>query len=189
MMGRPMINDALDFIRSELRDHLGVTDQEVVVESARRLSDDNNIEGAYITLINVQEETALRNLPHTERVLGQSRLREPPVHLNLYLLFAFEFQSYTTSLLHLSNTVELFQGKRFFSADNQRPGNPFPATLDRLIFDFHNMSFEELNHLWGVMGGAYFPSVVYKVRVIEVRAAEAADAPEITTIALEAAQR
>lgn len=184
-----MINDALDYIRRELRDHLGVTDAEVSIESARVLNDAQNTEGAYITLVNVEEETALRNLPHTERIGGISQRREPPVHLNIYLLFAFEFQTYAASLLRLSQTIELFQSKRSFSQANERPTNPFPANLDRLTFEIYNLNFEALNNLWGVLGGAYHPSILYKLRIFQVFAAEATEAPEITEIHAETIRR
>lgn len=181
-----MVGDAIEFIRKEVRDYLGVDNSEVIINSARRLAEDNNPSGAYISLVNVQEETALRNTPHVERQLGQLKYIEPPVHLNLYLLFAFEFQTYATSLVHLSKTVELFQAKRWFSPATQAPaGNAFPATLEKLVFEMVNMNFEELNNLWGVLGGAYFPSVVYKVRLVKVQAADVAAAPEITTIELD----
>ncbi|MEQ9126615.1 MAG: DUF4255 domain-containing protein [Alphaproteobacteria bacterium] len=184
-----MINDALDYIRRELRDHLGVTDAEVSIESARVLNDAQNTEGAYITLVNVEEETALRNLPHTERVGGISQRREPAVHLNLYLLFAFEFQTYAASLLRLSQTIELFQSKRSFSRENERATNPFPTNLDRLNFEIYNLNLEALNNLWGVMGGAYYPSLLYKMRIMQVRAAETTAGPEITQIHAETIRR
>lgn len=182
-----MIGDAIEFIRKEVRDHLGVADDEVIINSARRLVEDANPPGAYISLVNVQEETALRNAPHVERRQGQSQYVEPPVFLNLYLLFAFEFLTYASSLLHLSKTVELFQTKRWFSPETQSgPGaNAFPATLEKLVFEMVNMNFEELNNLWGVLGGAYFPSVVYKVRLVKVQFDQATPASEIQTIQLD----
>ncbi len=51
------------------------------------------------------------------------------------------------------------------------------------------MNFEELNNLWGVLGGAYFPSVVYKVRMVKVQLDATEPAPEITTIQLETVLR
>ena len=98
------------------------------------------------------------------------------------MLFSFEFMTYEMSLLHLSNTIGLFQEKRVYRADNAAPGNPFPPGLEKLIFELHNMSFEALNNLWGVMGGAYFPSVVFKVRMVRIQRAQTAPADEITTI-------
>ncbi|NJM92518.1 MAG: DUF4255 domain-containing protein [Rhodospirillaceae bacterium] len=182
-----MIGDAIEFIRKEVRDYLAIDDAEVIINSARKLVENANPPGAYISVVNVQEETTLRNSPHTERHLGQLKYIEPPVHLNLYLLFAFEFLTYATSLVRLSKTVELFQTKRWFSPATQtQPGaNAFPSSLEKLVFEMVNMNFEELNNLWGVLGGAYFPSVVYKVRMVKVQAAVVEPAPEITTIQLE----
>lgn len=180
-----MIHEVLAYIRRELRDRLPVADAEVMIESARVLSSETNDEGAYITLVNVEEEPALRNQPSVERLGGALLRQEPPVHLNLYLLFSFEFQTYETSLLHLSNTIGLFQEKRFYTAGNADPGNPFPVGLEKLIFELNNMSFEALNNLWGVLGGAYFPSVIYKVRMVRIQTAQQAPADEITTIALD----
>jgi hypothetical protein len=182
-----MIAEAIEFIRRELRVHLGVSDEEVIVNSARTLVDMENPAGAYISVVNIQEEAALRNQPVVERRLGQAHYIEPPVYLNLYLLFAFEFVAYSTSLTHLSKTVELFQTKRWFAAATQTgpAAIPFPATLEKLVFEMVNMNFEELNNLWGVLGGAYFPSVVYKVRMVKVQFDATAPAPEITTIQLD----
>ena len=182
-----MIGDAIEFIRKELRAHLGVADDEVLINSARKLAEEQNPPGAYICLVNLEEESALRNTPHVERRAGQAHYVEPPVFLNLYLLFAFEFVNYSSSLVHLSKTVELFQSKRWFGPETQSgPGAiPFPASLEKLVFDMVNMDFEQLNNLWGVLGGAYFPSVVYKVRLVKVQADKAAPAPEIETIGLD----
>jgi hypothetical protein len=182
-----MIHEALSYIRVELRDRLPVSDAEVMIESARVLATQNNNQGAYITLVNVEEEPTLRNLPSVERLGGALIRREPPVHLNLYLLFSFEFQTYENSLRHLSNTIGLFQEKRVYTAENASPGNPFPAGLEKLVFEIHNMNFEALNNLWGVMGGAYFPSVVYKVRMVRIQTAQQAPAGGITTVVLNTA--
>lgn len=180
-----MIHEALAYVRRELRDRLPVADAEVMIESARVLASQNNTQGAYITLVNVEEEPALRNLPAVERVGATLQRQEPPVHLNLYLLFSFEFQTYETSLLHLSGTIGLFQEKRVYTATTASATNPFPAGLEKLVFELHNMSFEALHNLWGVMGGAYFPSVVYKVRMVQIQAAQPSPADEILTTELE----
>ena len=185
-----MINDALEYIRRELRDHLGVTDGEVVIESARVLADNTGPGGALITLVNVEEEAALRNTPHMARVAGRPVDREPSVYMNLYLQFSFEFQDYGASLLNLSETIALFQHRRYFTAEDASATNPFPAGLGRLVFEHHNMSFEALNNLWSVMGGALYPSVIYKVRLVEIRHDQPdQDADAITTIQVDTVRR
>lgn len=177
-----MINDGVEYIRRELRNHLGVDDTEVITDHAHVLKENNNANGAYISIVNIKEETTLKNSEHYLRENNQLRYKEPPIFLNLYLLFAFEFESYSASLLRLSETVELFQSKRVFSAENDTVANPFPATLEKLIFDFNNLNFEELNHLWGILGGAYFPSILYKVRLLRLQRDVSVEGPEITTV-------
>lgn len=180
-----MINEALEFVRRAVRDHLGVSDAEVLLDSARVLAQDGTAEGLAITLINVEEEPALRNTPDVAIVDGQPMMRRPSVFMNLYLLFAFDFPNYGMSLLNLSRTVALFQDRRVFTPADGSMDNPFPQHAVQLAFDHHNMSFEALNNLWSIMGGTLFPCVVYKVRLVEIRH-EVPDqtAPAIDTIAL-----
>lgn len=182
-----MLGECLEFIRKEVRDYLGVADDEVVLDAARTLIQDNTKRGCYISLVNLEEEAALKNLPTSERRLGQLKRVEPPVFLNLYLLFAFEFQTYPTSITHLGKLIEMFQAQRFFDAGTQSgPGAVvFPAGLERIVLEMVNMNFEALHNLWGILGGSHFPSVIYRVRLVKVAADTATDAPEITTIRLD----
>lgn len=181
-----MIHDAMNYVRRELRDRLTVADAQVMIESARILSAQDNTEGAYITLVNLEEEPTMRNAPVIAREGSTLQRQEPAVNLNLYLLFSFEFQTYETSLLHLSETIGLFQEKRHYTAANASPTNPLPPSIERLRFEIFNMSFEALNNLWGVMGGSYFPSIVYKVSIVAIQTAQPEGAGEITMIAFDA---
>lgn len=165
-----------------MRDYLGIDNAEAVINHAHLLKEPNNANGVYISLVNVEEEKVLKNTRHSLRNNDQTVYQQPPVFLNLYILFSFEFANYSTSLLHLAQTIERFQSKPVFSSGNETATNPFPAGLERLIFDFHNQSFEQLNHLWGVLGGAYFPSVLYKVRMVKIQLDETIAGPEITRI-------
>lgn len=180
-----MLVPTLEFVRKTLERHIGDANVEVSIESARKLADQGNPAGIVVSLINVQEETALRNTSHVRRTGPKTEYLEPPVFINLYLLFAFDFAKYDTSLTHLAKTVELFQRRRWFSADSDGLAVPFPAELEKLTFEMVNAGFEELNNLWSVLGGTYLPSVIYKVRLVRVQGADAIDAPPITTIGLQ----
>ncbi len=177
-----MINETIEFIRRELRDYLEIDDAEAIINHAHVLKELTNDNGVYLSLVNIEEETVLKNSRHQVRVNDQLSYQQPPVHLNLYLLLSFEFGNYSTSLLRLSETIERFQSKPVFSAQNETAANPFPTGLEKLIFDFNNLNFEQLNHLWGVLGGAYFPSVLYKVRMVKIQLDETIAGPEITRI-------
>jgi len=47
------------------------------------------------------------------------------------------------------------------------------------------MNFEQLNHIWSVLGGNHYPSVLYKTRIVKVQRNEHVAAPEVTSISLE----
>jgi hypothetical protein len=177
-----MIHESIEYIRRELRGYLGVDDGEVIIGNVHSLKENSNARGVYLSLVNLVEESTLKNTAHYIRRNDAIRYKQPPVFLNLFLLFAFNFENYGASLLRLSRAIELFQNKPMFSAENQTAGNAFPPGLDKLIFDFCNLNFEQLNHLWGVLGGAYFPSVLYKVRLVKIQRDEALEGPQITTI-------
>ncbi|WP_185231385.1 DUF4255 domain-containing protein [Teredinibacter franksiae] len=178
-----MIGDAIAYIRREVRDYLGVTDTEVSSGPLHDLSGRDLNPGVRIALVNVGAEPTLRNTSHVKRSLsGQNQYLEPPVFVNCHLMFAFDFSSYQSNLIRLSDTIEFFQQKPFFEPENARVENPFPAGLGRLVFDMCSMDFEQLNHLWGILGGAYIPSVLYKVRLIRLQAGTAIDGPEVTSI-------
>jgi hypothetical protein len=184
-----MLFPTLEFVRKTLERHIDDNNVDVSIDSARTLTDQGNPAGIVISLVNVQEETALRNTPNVRRNGPRAEYIEPPVFVNLYLLFAFEFGKYETSLAHLASTIELFQARRWFSSENSTAANPFPADIEKLTFEMVNLGLEELNNLWSVVGGTYLPSVVYKVRLLRIQAAEAMAAPEITTIGLQLVQR
>jgi len=38
----------------------------------------------------------------------------------------------------------------------------------KMNLDLHSMTFEQLNHLWGTLGGKQVPSALYKARVVEI---------------------
>lgn len=181
-----MIVDTILFLRDIVAQKLGLAG-EVNLESPKSMVAEGG-QGVTISLINLEEEAALRNLPHTERRLGQTLRVEPPVHLNLYLLFAFDFEHYETTLVRLGQTIELFQERRWFGPETQMgPGAvAFPAGLQRIVLEMQGMNFEALNNLWGILGGSYFPSVVYKLRLVKIQASTTAPEAEVSTIQLEA---
>lgn len=174
------------FLAAHLREAVGLASDTLTLRAAREIADSGTPAGAYLSVINVAEERTLRNLPHTERQTAVTRRFEPPVHVNLDVLVAFNMVDFETSLTVLSRTIEAFQTRRFFDATTNPPGGtvPFPVGLDRIILEMRNLSLEELNNLWRMLGGAYLPSVVYRLRLIEVQGSAAAPTDRITTVDL-----
>ena len=40
--------------------------------------------------------------------------------------------------------------------------------IQKLMLDLHSMGFEQVNHLWSILGGKYMPSVLYKIRQVTI---------------------
>ncbi len=125
-----------------------------------------------LTAVNVEEESALKNRPGSVRETGGEVLyRNPPLHLNVYLLFTANYRNYETALKRLAQVMIFFQGKRKFTLANS-PGavsSPPPFAELSLTMDLLSLSFEEVNHLWGSLGGKQLPFAAYRGRLVVLR--------------------
>lgn len=179
-----MIKQTLEFLTEEVAFGLGLDMSDVSLDNLINLQE-NNAQGLIISLLNVEEESTLKNSPHFIRKNNRVVYKEPPVFLNMNILMAFEFDDYGTSLQRLGDTVEFFQSRRLFTADNQRPENPFPQGVQKLILELQQLNFEQLNHIWSISGGSQFPSLLYKVRLVKIQPQDETEGPEIDTIQLD----
>ena len=184
-----MIEKVIGYLRREVRNNLGVSDAEVTIGSVHTLRDDNHLRGVYISLVNIEEDYTARSTPHFGRQDGTTRTEDPPISLNLYLLFSFDFEDYEVSLARLSSTIEFFQSKPIFTAGNASPTNAFPSTLERLTLEIHNLNLEQLNHMWGMFGGSYLPSVLYRIRLSQVPRDASTETPAVTSAEAETGPR
>jgi hypothetical protein len=176
-----MIKQALEYISEELASGLGLGIEDVSLGNLQKIQEKHE-QGLVISLLNVEEESTLKNTPHYIRKNNQLLYKEPPVYLNMNVLMAFEFDDYGTSLQRLAETVEFFQNKRWFTAENEEASNPFPSGLKKLVMDLQELNFEQLNHIWSISGGAHFPSLLYKIRLIKIQPEDEVEGPEIDTI-------
>jgi len=170
-----VIGDALEFVREVLRNHLGVADAAVIVDSARTLMAPGAAPGAYVSVVNVQEDTSFRTHSSAEQRGNASQYRQPPLHLNVDVMFSFSFETYHASLELLSKTIELFQSTPVFAATTHAgsEGVSFPTSLEKMVFDLRNLTFAELSDLLRMVGSTYVPSVVYRVRLAKAVSAAA----------------
>jgi len=179
-----MIKQTLEYLTEELAFGLGLDISEVSLDNLKKLNEES-AQGLIVSLLNVEEESTLKNSPHFIRRNNQLLYKEPPVFLNLNILMAFEFEDYGTSLQRLGETVDFFQNKRWFSSENERSENPFPDGVHKLVLDLQQVSFEQMNHIWSISGGSQFPSLLYKVRLVKIQPQDEVEGPEIDTIQLD----
>ncbi|MEL6274539.1 MAG: DUF4255 domain-containing protein, partial [Bacteroidota bacterium] len=129
-----------------------------------------------ISLVNIEEERSLKNarVVRPTGLAGGLSYENPPVSLNLYLLFSANFaNNYEKSLAYLSMVIEFFQQKQTFSlANSPNPGTDlydFENNDLRVTFNIYTMTFEQLNHLWGALGGKQLPSALYRVYLVQLK--------------------
>ena len=139
---------------------------------------DNELKNKVVlTLVNVREEKALKNLPNHRRndATLQTEYFNPSVFLNLYLLVSVGNPDYKNALKLLSRAILFFQSKNVFTHENTVavPESEVSAEdrMDefKMMVDLYSPSFEEVNHLWGTLGGKQVPFALYLVRIVEMK--------------------
>lgn len=125
-----------------------------------------------VSLLTIDEESTLRNFPNQNRVNNQTEYYNPEVNLNLYVLFSANANEYKESLLYLSKTIEFFQSKNVFTQNNSSyPDNLFiynPTDYFKFSMELYTPNFEDLNYIWGTLGGRQFPSALYKLALVTI---------------------
>jgi hypothetical protein len=133
-----------------------------------------------LSVVNIKEEKTLKNLPAVVRndVTLRATYENPPVYLNFQILITATHSEYTNALLVLSRAIRFFQSKNTFTQNDVAPASITtlapPNPLDqldtfKLIFDLYSPTMEEVNHLWGTLGGKQYPFVIYTLRMIDLK--------------------
>jgi hypothetical protein len=133
-----------------------------------------------LTMVNLKEEKSLKNLPnHVRNDATLTAVYEnPPVYLNFQILVTATHGNYNSALLSLSRVISFFQYKNVFTQDNVAPDslimNIPTKEIDqletfKLTFDLYSPTMEEVNHLWGTLGGKQYPFVIYTMRALDLK--------------------
>jgi hypothetical protein len=182
-----MLHDALRLVLNLLNRSLGGSgDGDAVVlgniaaaETAGEAGNGGaaNLERVVLSLVNVTEDHTLKNDPSHRLEGGRYVYQNPPVNLFLYLLFSANNPVYSTALKQLSRVVEFFQGNSTFTARNATDLTGVSRSPDEiagmhLVVELQSLTFEQVNHLWGSLGGKQVPFVLYRARLVSLSAGE-----------------
>ena len=176
-----MIDQVLATVIDLINSQIGSSEPEVVLGNLSLVDtyneDLNNsiTDKVVFSVVNIQQESVLRNNPANRQVYdnaGQPRgvARHPGIFLNIYVLVGANKNEYSMGLQRISEILSFFQSQPIFTVA-QIP-NLTDFGLEKILFDLHSTTFEELNQLWGIMGGKYMPSVVYKMRMAYIDSVE-----------------
>lgn len=117
------------------------------------------------TSINIERETAGGISSSMQRTTEGYIRQAPPLLLNLNLMLAavYDEKRYAESLDILSDTLKFIQSVPIFEVDGMA-----------YTVEIVTLSSQDLNNIWTMLGGQYYPSVVCKLRRLVI------DAEEIT---------
>ena len=96
-------------------------------------------------------------------------MKNPAVHLYLSLLFTAIRQTSNhfndQALQDLQQVIGFFQKKFVF--DHSNTPN-LDVNIEKLILDMVSLNLQQMHEIWTVLGGKYFPSVVYRMRMVTI---------------------
>lgn len=167
-----MIYEALSCLTEEMneyfRNKLKINEEKVVLSGLVNQDGSIGVQGEnkiVVTLVNIEKET-------TQTANGKSFAASlgnmaPPLQLNIYVLFSAYFSSgnYPEALRFLSFTIAYFQYKSVFNHSNT-PG--LDPKIEKLIFEIIDVNPDMLSNIWSALGAKYMPSVLYKMRMLNI---------------------
>jgi hypothetical protein len=167
-----MINEALEFITGELNNHFKnafkVPDDKAIVSNLVDASGHAPLaihDKLVICLANIEQETSIANLGFTHNTGQSYQVRNQPLNINLYVLFAANFNNYNESLKFISSTIAFFQSNYVFLRSNY---SSMGEGIDKLVFELLKTDYENAHYLWNAIGAKYLPSMIYKMRMLTI---------------------
>ncbi|WP_299314603.1 DUF4255 domain-containing protein [uncultured Aquimarina sp.] len=174
-----MIFEVLQIITEEVNNFFNIEIEEKPVSldniafiESETNENSNTSNNVVLSLLHTEEEATLKNILNHQIEGTKVVYKNNKVHLNLYLMFSANRSDYTESLKSLSKIIEFFQSKRIFTQSNtsfDREVDGMDKIRDfRFTVELFSPSFEEMNFIWGTLGGKQYPSVIYKASVLEI---------------------
>ena len=173
-----MIDRALSLLSDELQNYITFSNAsaDVIIDNIGMLETSNSdslSKHIVITLVNLEEESALKNnSPLKKGAPGSASYENAPVFLNLYVLVTCNYSGsdYILALRRLSAVIRFFQSRNSFSTRNSiNTTTPLADSVDlKFTMELYTLTFEQINHLWGSLGGRQVPFVMYKLRVVTI---------------------
>lgn len=161
-----MIHEVIPVIAGELNEylqsHFGAV--ETVVEIGNYVNQDG-------TLALREENKIILSVVNLERDGSNTGfgnpMGTPPVYINVYFMVAayFNNMNYAEGLKYLSGSIAFFQSKNVFNHHNTPE---LSSNISKVQVEVVNLEFRELVNLWSLLGAKYLPSIIYKLRTLDM---------------------
>ena len=164
-----MLHKVIDFTTTTLNEHLtshlgfpidtaissNITDTEGNISVS---SGENKL---VVSIVHVEQEFNRAASTVNTRMATVRKL-----DFNIYIMISSFFsprEGYLEGLSALSGVLNFFQESPVFSHET----NPtLDKGIDKIVYEYHNIDFLKLSNIWGLHGGKYHPSLLFKVRAI-----------------------
>ncbi|HYD38973.1 MAG TPA: DUF4255 domain-containing protein [Allosphingosinicella sp.] len=118
-----------------------------------------------MTLYNITRENIISTYSPTTAGAESFAVVQPPVYINLHVMFMANFaaNNYSDGLAAISHIISFFQQNPFFTRANAPELGP---EIDKISMEMSSPDLVDLNHVIGMLGTKYLPSVFYKLRML-----------------------
>lgn len=178
------LNHMVTHVNQSLKRAYGISEDVVVL--SKPLDSDGNVAAQSLNklalfLVNIEKDCMPRPIQNNGGVVGRLPVTLEPLYLNLYVLLAANFNSgnYSESLKYLSSAIAYFHQNSVF---DHHSTPDLHGGIDKLVIDVANLNIQELSNLWGILGGRYSPSMLYKVRMVAVGGGQIVSRPHAIRI-------
>jgi hypothetical protein len=143
---------------TSLVDHDGALNQaarDKIVMSVYNITRETTISTYQTTMASAQSQGAVSSLT----------VVAPPLYIDVHVMFMANFteNNYSDGLAALSRVITYFQQMMYFDQHNA-PG--LAPVIDKLTFEYENLSPVDVNYVMGMLGTRYLPSAFYKMRML-----------------------
>jgi len=185
-----LIGDILNIITREVSEYIDSQNEFVSGGKSVILAKPSGVNGGLsipdntiaLSLVNIDEETSMRNPVIQKRVEGNKVYSQTPgISLNLSIIFIANFPNdYASELNYITKIIEFFQQKDTFTAENTSNLKKYKKFVDKLVFKLATTSLSEQNHTWNLLGIKYMPSVMFTVGKIKIQEDEKLSETKVT---------
>jgi hypothetical protein len=176
-----MITDSLLFIKARMNASSPAASSKIELGNISVYNDGDAFNAdlqnkILLSLINVEEDTVARSVDYYKKNNTQIKYTNPPVYLNLTLMFAATHTDYESALISLEQVVLFFQRNRYYTVDSSPElaayNQVHNVQVEKITFEIVNLNLEQLHQVWSGLGGHYMPSVIYKMRMLQIDTGE-----------------
>lgn len=170
-----MLSESLFFLSTEINKFLNqklgsTTDPRLVLGNIAKVADGDSANNPLnnriiLSLINIEEDKVSKVRENYIKTPAGILYKSPPIKVNLNILIAANFSTYSDNLKMMTYVLQFFQAQNSFSPLTH------PALDSRIVqlnADLFTLNFEQINHIWSTLGGKYLPSAMYKIRQVTV---------------------